>query len=251
MDLGLAGTRAIVTGASRGIGRAIARRLCEEGARTVGVARGREALESVAAETPGFIPVVADLSTAVGCEAALAAALAALSGLDVLVHNLGGSGARSFAAATDQDLTAVLDRNLWPGFRLAKGALPRLAEGRSPAIVFITSIWGREAGGGLSYNVAKAAEMSLAKAMARDLAPQGIRVNSVAPGSILFPGGSWDRRQKADAQGIADFVRQELPFGRFGTPEEVADVVAFLCSCRASWIAGACVVVDGCQSRTF
>ena len=93
--------------------------------------------------------------------------------------------------------------------------------------------------------------IALAKALARDYAKDGIRVNSVAPGSILFPGGGWDRRQKADPAGIADFVARELPFGRFGTPEEVADVVAFLASPRARWISGTCIAVDGAQGRAF
>ena len=115
----------------------------------------------------------------------------------------------------------------------------------------ITSIWGREGGGGPTYNVAKAAEMSLAKAMPRDLARDHIRVNAVAPGSILFPGGGWERRKQADPEGIEEFVRRELPFGRFGTPEEVANVVAFVASPAASWVAGACLVVDGAQSRSF
>ena len=252
MDLRLTNARVLVTGASRGIGRAIALRLCEEGARVCGVARGKDALDAVAAEAGGaFTPIVADLETAAGCDQALTSALVTLGGLDVLVHNLGGSGARHFSAMTDDDLQSVLGRNLWPGFRLAKAAHAHLKEGRAPAIVLITSIWGREAGGGPSYNVAKAAEMSLAKAMARDLATDGIRVNSVAPGSIMFPGGGWERRQHADPAGIASFVKAELPFGRFGTPTEVADVVTFLCSPRASWVSGASIVVDGCQSRAF
>ena len=115
----------------------------------------------------------------------------------------------------------------------------------------IASIWGREAGGRMTYNVVKAAEISLAKALAQQLARDNIRVNSIAPGSISFPGGTWDRRQQEDPEGIADFVRRELPFGRFGRPEEVGAVVAFLASPRASWISGASVPVDGCQSRSL
>jgi 3-oxoacyl-[acyl-carrier protein] reductase len=129
--------------------------------------------------------------------------------------------------------------------------LPEMRARGGGAIVHITSIWGKEGGGAPGYNVAKAAEMSLAKAMARDLACDNIRVNAVAPGSIFFPGGGWERRQKADPDGIAAFVARELPFGRFGTPEEVADVVTFLCSARGRWIHGATIVVDGGQSRAF
>jgi 3-oxoacyl-[acyl-carrier protein] reductase len=102
----------------------------------------------------------------------------------------------------------------------------------------------------MTYNVVKAAEISLAKAMAQQLAKDNIRVNSVAPGSILFEGGSWWKRQQEAPEGIARFIKAELPFGRFGRAEEVGSVVAFLSSPRASWISGACVTVDGCQSRS-
>jgi 3-oxoacyl-[acyl-carrier protein] reductase len=115
----------------------------------------------------------------------------------------------------------------------------------------ISSIWGREAGGAPGYNVAKAGVIALAKALARDYAKHAIRVNAIAPGSILFPGGGWDRRQIADPAGIADFVQRELPFGRFGAPEEVAEVVAFIASARARWITGTCIPVDGGQGRAF
>src|SRR5262249_16377547 len=145
----------------------------------------------------------------------------------------------------------VLGRNFWPALRLSRRAIPELRARGGGAIVLVSSVYGREAGGAPSYNVAKAAEISLAKAMARDLAADGIRGHSVAPGSIRFPGSGWDRRALADPEGIAAFVAREIPFGRFGTPEEVADVVAFLCSERARWVHGACVVVDGGQGRAF
>jgi 3-oxoacyl-[acyl-carrier protein] reductase len=117
-------------------------------------------------------------------------------------------------------------------------------------IIMIASIYGREAGGRMTYNAVKAAEISLAKALAQQLAPANIRVNSVAPGSIMFPGGSWHKRQQADPAFIADMIKRELPFGRFGRAEEVGSVVAFLASTRASWVSGASIVVDGCQSRS-
>ena len=119
------------------------------------------------------------------------------------------------------------------------------------AVVIVASIFGREAGGRMAYNAVKAAEISLAKSLAQQLARSNIRVNSVSPGSILFEGGSWWKRQQEAPAAIAEFVKRELPFGRFGRPEEVGDVVAFLASPRASWISGTSVVVDGCQSRAF
>ena len=119
------------------------------------------------------------------------------------------------------------------------------------AIVMIASIWGRESGGRMTYNAVKAAEISLAKSMAQQLARDNIRVNSVAPGSILFPGGSWHKRQQDDPERDCRLRMRELPFGRFGRAEEVGDVVAFLVSPRASWISGASLTVDGCQSRSL
>jgi 3-oxoacyl-[acyl-carrier protein] reductase len=259
MDLELRGKTAIVTGSSRGIGRAIALGLAGEGARVVLSGRTEAPLAAAVAEARAraqaaggdAVGVACDVTTPAGVTALVDGARAAFGGVDILVNNVGGSGARAFGDVDEADLAAILDRNLWPAFRCSRAVLPDLRARGGGAIVMITSIWGREAGGGPSYNVAKAAEMALAKAMARDLARDRIRVNAVAPGSILFPGGGWERRQKADPEGIAAFVAAELPFGRFGAPEEVADVVTFLCSPRARWVHGACVVVDGGQSRAF
>jgi 3-oxoacyl-[acyl-carrier protein] reductase len=253
MDLELAGKACLVAGASRGIGRAIAIALAREGARIAAVARGAADLAALLADLPGtgHTSIVADLTTADGASAAVDGAVSALGGLDVVVANVGKSFARDASSMDDDDFAKSLDMNLWTTTRVAQRAVPHLQARGGGSITMISSIWGREAGGAPGYNVAKAGVIALAKALARDYAPHGIRVNSVAPGSILFPGGGWDRRQKADPAAIADMVKRELPFGRFGTPEEVADVVTFLSSQRATWVTGACIVVDGGQSRSF
>lgn len=258
MELGLDDKVAVVTGASRGIGRAIALALAGERARVVMCARNAGDLDGAVAEArrrgggdQAATGVTADVTTATGVAALIDAAASTYGGVDIVVNNVGGSGARDFDGTDEGDLQSVLERNLFPALRVSRAALPHLRARGGGAIVLIASIYGRESGGGPSYNVAKAAEISLAKAMARDLAKDNVRVVSVAPGSILFPGGSWDRRQQADPAGIAAFVSREIPCGRFGRPEEVGDVVAFLCSPRASWITGVCVPVDGGQSRAF
>ena len=144
----------------------------------------------------------------------------------------------------------AFDQTLFPAVRTSRLVVPHMQRRGGGAIVIIASIFGREAGGRMVYNAVKAAEISLAKSMAQQLASSNIRVNSVSPGSILFEGGSWWKRQQADPVGIAEFVKREIPFNRFGRVEEVGDVVAFMASPRASWISGACMPVDGCQGRS-
>jgi 3-oxoacyl-[acyl-carrier protein] reductase len=254
MDLGLTGKVALVTGSSRGIGRGIATRLVEEGADVIFCARGEGDLDVAVASAKGpgrAVGVVADVTATDGAAAVVAAAAEGLGGLDIVVNSVGGSGARSFAAMDEADLLDVLGRNVVPALNVSRAALPVLRERGGGVIAMVTSIFGREGGGGPSYNVAKAAEISLAKAMGSDLAGDGIRVFSVAPGSTLFPGGSWERRIHDDPEGMAAFIARELPWGRLGTVDEVADVMTFLVSPRASWVVGTCVVVDGGQSRSF
>ncbi|HEY5927083.1 MAG TPA: SDR family oxidoreductase, partial [Kofleriaceae bacterium] len=228
--------------------------LAREGARVAAVARGEADLAALMRELGDeqrHASIAADVVTANGASAAVAGAVQAFGGLDIVITVVGKSFARDAAAMDDDDFAKSLDMNLWSCARVAQRAVPHLTARGGGSLTFISSIWGREAGGAPGYNVAKAGVVALAKALARDYAKHNIRVNSVAPGSILFPGGGWDRRMKADPDAIADMIKRELPFGRFGTPEEVADAVAFIASPRAAWIAGACIVIDGAQSHAF
>ena len=258
MDLQLHDKVAIVTGSSRGLGLASARALAAEGCRVCLCARGGEQL-AVAARELGeargrpqdVLAVQADLTAPAGIESVFRATLERWDAVDILVNNLGLARGAGIEETSDEEWHEAFDNTLFPAIRASRLAVPQMRRRGGGAIVMIASIWGRESGGRMTYNAVKAAEISLGKAMAQQLARDNIRVNSVCPGSILFPGGSWWKRRDADPEGIAEFVRRELPFGRFGRAEEVGDVVAFLASPRAGWISGATLTVDGCQSRSL
>ena len=264
MDLELSGRAALLVGAGRGIGGAAALALAREGCGVAVVARSAQAVEErarlcLAEGAPRAVGIAADATDGAQLEAAVERAAGELGGLDLLVTLVGGSQPGGTAELDDRGWEQAFSRNLWPAVRASRFALPHLtrsatrrAASRSgTAIVHVASIWGREGGGALSYNAAKAALVSLAHEQARELAPRGIRVCSVAPGSILHAGGSWERRLANDPEGTRAFVQREIPFQRFGSAEEVGDVIAFLCSARSSWVSGACVAVDGGQSRSF
>ncbi|HEX8705438.1 MAG TPA: SDR family NAD(P)-dependent oxidoreductase [Myxococcaceae bacterium] len=256
MDLELTGKAALITGSSRGIGRAIATSLAREGARVCLSARGAEALEQTATELRAagaqVATIVGDVATPEGATAAVDAAVKAFGTLDILVNNVGGSGgAGAFDQATQAQWKDVLDRNLLAAVWCSQRAVELMRERGGGCIVHINSIYGREYASSAPYTAAKAGLTALTKEMAVDLARHRIRVNGVAPGSIFFPGGSWDRRQKAQPEKVEKLLREEIPWNRFGTPEEVADVVVFLCSERARWVTGATLPVDGGQGRAF
>jgi 3-oxoacyl-[acyl-carrier protein] reductase len=262
MDLGLKNKVAMITGSSRGLGFAAAQSLAEEGCRVCLCARTASALESAgqhlakqiadrAGSADAVMTVVADLSTPTGAAHVVERTVERFGGIDILVNNVGRAGGGGLLETPDNDWQAAMDETLFPAIRASRAAVPHMKTRGGGVIILIASIFGRESGGRMTYNAIKAAEISLGKSLAQQLAPDNIRVLSVSPGSILFPGGSWWKRQQENPAAIAAFVKQELPFGRFGTPQEVGDVVAFLASPRASWISGTSVVVDGCQSRMF
>lgn len=255
MNLGIDGKVAMISGGSRGIGRAVAAGLAAEGCRVSLCARGREGLDDAVRELRGRgAEAAASTVDVTGEDQArrwLDETRSRFGEVDILVNNVGGSRPGGDLAASGDDWRGGFDLNFFSALGLCRLAAPSMRERKRGCVINVASIYGREWGGPMTYNAAKAALISLSKEMARELAPHGIRVNSVAPGSILFPGGSWDRRRKEDPEGIAAFVEREIPAGRFGTPQEVADVVVFLASERASWISGACINVDGCQSRSL
>jgi len=249
MDLGLRGKTAVVTGGSRGIGRAIALRLAEEGAGVAICARGEAALRKSEAELRArSVPVyaaVCDVGSPQALDGFLEAAHASLGRLDILVNNPTGFGGGDDQAAWD----AAYHVDIMAAVQASSKAASWMGAAGGGAIVHISSIAGLEAGGfPASYGAAKAALISHAKSLAVALAPQKIRVNTVAPGSIEFAGGVWDQVKHGNPH-FYYAILKTIPWGRMGTAEEVADVVAFLVSERASWVTGVCIVVDGAQHK--
>lgn len=249
MDLQLTGKRALVTGSSRGIGYAIAEALVAEGARVALAARTAGDVEAAARrlrERGGdVVGLAGDLTVAADVERVVREAAGAFRGLDILINNVGGG----MGGDTDEAWGYTFDVNLNSAVRASRAAVPLMQAQRHGVILIISSVSGWQVGGSPQYNAAKAAEIMYARSLAKELGKDGIRVNAVSPGSIMFEGGGWARRKERDPEGIAAFIANDMPLGRFGTPEEIASVCVFLCSDHASLVTGANIAVDGCQLK--
>lgn len=253
MELGLTGKVALVTGGSRGIGRATALTLAREGCNVAICARGQDTLDAALKElsevSPNTWGTTADVTDREDVERFISDAAANLGGVDIVVCNVGGSFGGAILEATDEDWMATFDLNLFHSVRTIRAVVPLMKERGGGSVVMVSSISGWKPGPGAQYGAAKASEIFLASSLALELAPFGIRVNTVSPGSIMFPGGGWDRYQQSNPEGMARFLDIDLPEHRLGTDQEVADVIAFISSDRARWINGANIPVDGAQGR--
>ncbi len=258
MDLGLQNKVALVTGASRGLGRAMAHALADEGMSVSICARTEQTLtEAVAAIAKSgsmarpAMGIVADITKLADAQKWIDESVKRFGGIDVLVNNAGGAQPGALAELPESAWQEQFDLNLFAPVRLARLSAPHMERRGGGSIINIGSIYGRESGGPLTYNASKAALHSFTKMLAREFAPKNIRVNTIAPGSILTAGGNWERRFREDPAFEKDFILHEMPAGRLGRPEEVAYAVVMLASPRASWITGANIPVDGAQSRSI
>ena len=255
VDLGLAGKVVFVAGSSRGIGLGIARAFLDEGSKVVLTGRDSHTLQEAAGLLSGKRPervhtLAGDLSSTDAIRDAQRQVTALWGGVDVLVCNVGNGAGRGGFQLAASDWSSIFEVNLWTSIRLVEAFLPAMVEAQKGAILFISSIAGLESlGAPLPYSAAKAALEKYSKDLSRQVAAHGIRVNTVAPGNILFDGGTWQRKLAADSSGVTSMISREVPLARFGEPEEIGAAAAFLASDRARFITGARLVADGGQTR--
>ena len=254
MDLGLKGKVAMITGASKGLGRAMAKAFGDEGVKLSICARGEADLKDAAGEfqKSGFevLSMAADVTKSSDMTKWVNDTVSRFGGVDILVNNAGGARVGALGELSEEAWREAFELNFFSAVRLSRMTAEQMQQ-RGGVIINISSIYGRESGGPLTYNSSKAAMISFTKMLAREMAAKNIRINSIAPGSIQYPGGSWERRFKENPAFEKDFISHETPAGRLGRPEEVAYAVVMMASPRASWINGTILPVDGAQGRSL
>jgi 3-oxoacyl-[acyl-carrier protein] reductase len=259
MDLHLTNQVAFIAGSSRGIGRAIAQALLDEGASIVLTGRDESSLKSTAAEltTPAtqdrILAIRGDFADAATITRAFERTTAHFGHLDHLIANLGSGSGKPGWDQPDEEWSRLFELNFFASTRLTQAAIPHLlANPNGGSILYISSIVAIEATPApLPYSAAKAALVNYSKNLSRQLGPQKIRVNTIAPGNIYFPGGSWERHLANRRESVEAMLKNEVPLQRFGTPEEIASLAAYLCSPQAAFATGSCYVMDGGQTRTL
>jgi 3-oxoacyl-[acyl-carrier protein] reductase len=250
MELGLKDKKVLITGGSRGIGKEIAKQFIKEGA-TVGiVGRNASSLEKAQEELEGSSIYQADVTAKEERMKLIEQFLKEHQRIDVLVNNAGGSSGSSVLETDLDDFYQAFEFNYFSAVHLSQLAAKEMVGQGSGSIINLASVFGRESGGLVTYNNAKAALISFTKSLADEVVKHGVRANSIAPGSVYHEGGVWHKRMVENPEATNKFAEEEIPAGRFGTPEEIASAAVFLASEKASWISGACLTVDGGQSRS-
>lgn len=259
MDLNLRNKFALVTGGTHGIGRAVAMGLADEGCNVAICARNKDRMGKTVSELKAkgvdSIGISADVMIKSDIENVMKTVIARWGTIHILINNVGGGGrwGSEIVEETKEDVWLdVYNKNALAAIRFTTMVIPFMRRQKWGRVVTITSIFGREGGGRPWFSMAKSAETSLMKALALKhyLSKDGITFNSVAPGAIMIPDTGWEREYKEKRKEVDEFINRELPLGRFGTPEEVANVVVFMCSEKASLLNGASIPVDGSQSRS-
>jgi 3-oxoacyl-[acyl-carrier protein] reductase len=257
MNLGIKNKTALVTGSSRGIGKSCAISLSKEGANVVICGRDKQTLTASLSElkyiNENTIGIVCDITDENGLSNVVSEINDTLGNIDILVNNVGGSVKKEGIEGTDiSDMNKAFDLNLTPTIKLMQLVIPNMKSRKWGRIINISSVYGRELGGNLSYMTAKAALNSITKHSAIDLAKHGILINAVAPGPVSHPGGSWEKFQNQNSSEVVqNFIDENLPIGKFGWPEPIGDLVTFLASENSGFLTGTCINVDGGWSRSI
>lgn len=241
----LAGRRAVVTGASSGIGRAVVRQMVAAGADVLAVGRDKERLAETCHDQVGAVPFPSDLTEPDAAEEIIGAAVRAFGGLDIVVNNAGDFRPTPLSSLEREDCDHLMEINVVVPALLTQAALPHLQGGPGGCVVNVSSTYGQKAVAGASiYGASKAALEHLTRCWALEVAPQGVRVNAVAPGPTETP--LLSRLMPPDlAEKVKERERRSIPLGRRGEPDDVATWVVALCGPDAAWITGQVLGVDG------
>jgi len=255
MDLGIKGKRALVTGGSRGIGASVARALAEEGTRVAVVSRDAESvktlIEKIGGERSGHHGHVGDLIEEGACPALVSDLEKNFGQVDIVVQNLGGPMGVNDPLCGIEDWRQVLRFNLEITIELNGLLIPHMKAQKWGRVVHVASIAGVENTGPVPYCTAKAALCAYTRSFGRVLAPDGIVMSAVVPGVVLTEGGYWDEKSRETPEDVKSYLASRTPLGRFGTPDEVANITAFMCSQQATFMQAAIVPVDGGQAKGY